>query len=117
MDGDRDATGAVLTKNLRFTEDLIESLRHAFLNSSWSTATTPASAQAGGPSPGRRGHPRMAAGLARALMGIGVRAVVAAGWPVNDTAAMVFAVTLHEQLTAGRTYGEAVAGPARRALI
>jgi beta-lactamase superfamily II metal-dependent hydrolase len=51
----------------------------------------------------------MAAGLARALMGIGVRAVVAAGWPVNDTAAMVFAVTLHEQLTSGRTYGEAVA--------
>ena len=103
VDGDRDATGAVLTKNLRFTEDLIESLPRVpelvVVNSCYNARV--------GPKPGDQAFqagaatPRMAAGLARALMGIGVRAVVAAGWPVNDTAAMVFAVTLHEQLTAG----------------
>ena len=111
VDGDRDATGAVLAKNLRFTEDLIESLPRVpelvVVNSCYNARV--------GPKPGDQAFqagaatPRMAAGLARALMGIGVRAVVAAGWPVNDTAAMVFAVTLHEQLTAGHTYGEAVA--------
>jgi len=111
VDGDRDATGAVLAKNLRFTEDLIASLPRVpelvVVNSCYNARV--------GPKPGDQAFqasaatPRMAAGLARALMGIGVRAVVAAGWPVNDTAAMVFAVTLHEQLTAGRTYGEAVA--------
>ncbi len=55
------------------------------------------------------GSNRMAAGLARELMAIGVRAVIAAGWPVGDAAAVAFAATFYEQYLADATFGEAVA--------
>ena len=111
VDGDRDATGAVLAKDLRFTEDLVESLpivpELVVVNSCYNAriGTKPGDT---GAFPAGSATPRMAAGLARALMGIGVRAVVAAGWPVGDAAAKRFATTLYEQLTEGRTFGEAV---------
>jgi hypothetical protein len=41
---------------------------------------------------------RLAASIARGLIGIGVRAVVAAGWAVADDAATLFSTTLYDQL-------------------
>ncbi|MET0663137.1 MAG: CHAT domain-containing protein, partial [Ilumatobacteraceae bacterium] len=97
VDDDADATGAILTKDLRFTVDVAGALptvpELVFLNCC---------------NNGRIGLNRLAAGLARELMALGVRAVVAAAWPVSDAAATEFAVVFYQQLTNGRTFGDAV---------
>jgi CHAT domain-containing protein len=52
---------------------------------------------------------RLAASISRELIEMGVRAVVAAGWPVNDRAARHFATVFYENFVAlGRTFGDAV---------
>jgi CHAT domain-containing protein len=58
--------------------------------------------------------PLFAANLARELIGIGVRCVVAAGWAVNDDEAMAFARSFYAALLDGRPFGDAVR-EARRA--
>ncbi len=102
VDGDAEATGVHLTADLRFTADFVDSMpvvpELVVLNSCYNA---------------RIGLNRLAAGLARSLMRIGVRAVVAAGWPIADTAARTFAVTFYTDMLAGRTFGDAV-GHARR---
>ena len=55
-----------------------------------------------------KGINRVAATVAEALLRIGVRAVIAAGWAVNDYAAKAFATTLYSDLLEGRHLGEAV---------
>jgi len=55
-------------------------------------------------------HPRFAAGVARALIDLGVRCVVAAGWAVDDDAAEVFATSFYDALLDGRPFIEAVHG-------
>ena len=60
------------------------------------------------------GFNRLAAGVARELMAIGVRAVVAAGWPVDDQAARTFAERFYQALFEGQDFGDAV-GHARDA--
>ena len=50
----------------------------------------------------------IAANLALQLMRNGVRAVIAAGWAVDDTAALTFARTAYENLLSGRHYGDAI---------
>lgn len=57
-----------------------------------------------GPEPANR----LAASVARELMRIGVRAVVAAGWAIDDVAAVMFARTFYDELLAGRLFGSAV---------
>lgn len=57
-------------------------------------------------------RPAFAANIADALIRIGVRCVVAAGWAVNDRLAKLFAVTFYEALFNGRRFIEAV-GAAR----
>ena len=54
------------------------------------------------------GMNRVAASLARQLMQIGVRAVIAAGWAVGDIAAAEFAKALYSSLLDGRELGDAV---------
>jgi hypothetical protein len=49
-----------------------------------------------------------AAGMADALIRMGVRCVVAAGWAVDDTAAESFATTFYRALLAGEPFVEAV---------
>lgn len=56
----------------------------------------------------RRQAPRLAANLAVAFIEMGVRAVVAAGWAVDDQAAQTFAEAFYRQMTAGLAFGEAV---------
>ena len=49
----------------------------------------------------------LAASIARELMQIGVRAVVAAGWAVDDTAAVTFAKTFYGEMLRGTGFGDA----------
>ncbi len=59
---------------------------------------------------------RLAASLARQLIRSGVRAVVVAGWAVDDTAATLFATTFYDELLGGETFGRAVHAARRRAM-
>ena len=52
--------------------------------------------------------PALAASLAEGFMSAGVRAVIAAGWSVDDAAGLTFARTFYERFLAGELYGEAV---------
>ncbi len=56
----------------------------------------------------RDDYHRIAANVATQFIRMGVRAVVAAGWAVDDAAARTFAVTFYEQMLQGRPFGEAV---------
>jgi hypothetical protein len=49
-----------------------------------------------------------AAGFAQKFIQIGVRAVVAAGWPVDDAAAATFADAFYRALHRGKAFGDAV---------
>ncbi|HET7801804.1 MAG TPA: CHAT domain-containing protein [Humibacillus xanthopallidus] len=77
-------------------------------------APAPASPGAPGPTgtvPGRTSgnFHRLAASVATELIDIGVRAVVACGWAVDDRAASTFATTFYAKMLAGLTFGEAIA--------
>ena len=91
-------TGAILSSRGILTVNLVRQLPHVpdvvFLNCC---------------SLGRIGMNRMAAGLAREFMGIGVRALVAAAWSVDDDAARAFAETFYSELAGGRALGDTVA--------
>ena len=50
-----------------------------------------------------------AAGIAQALIEVGVRCVVAAGWAIEDAPAEVFATTFYESLLGGGSFIDAVA--------
>lgn len=52
--------------------------------------------------------PGLAANLGAELIGMGVRAVVAAGWAVNDEGARLFANVFYEAMLSGKTFGYAV---------
>ena len=56
----------------------------------------------------RRQAHRLAANLAVAFIDMGVRAVVAAGWAVDDQAAQIFAEGFYRHMTQGTSFGEAV---------
>ncbi|RNC70123.1 MAG: CHAT domain-containing protein [Desulfuromonadales bacterium] len=58
----------------------------------------------------RRYLHKLAANLASQFINMGVRAVVAAGWAVNDAAAKTFARKFYNELLAGVTFGHAVLG-------
>jgi tetratricopeptide (TPR) repeat protein len=51
---------------------------------------------------------RLAANLATQFINMGVRAVIAAGWAVDDDAAATFAAELYARMLAGETFGRAV---------
>lgn len=56
----------------------------------------------------RNDYNRIAANLATEYIRMGVRAVVAAGWAVDDSAALTFATVFYDQMLKGRAFGEAV---------
>ncbi len=96
-EGRPDSTGAILSSECLLTVDTVRQLRFVpdvvFLNCC---------------SLGRSGMNRLAAGLAREFMAIGVRALVAAAWPIDDAAASAFAETFYTELIAGRPLGDTV---------
>ena len=58
---------------------------------------------------------RLAASVATQLIEMGVRAVVACGWAVDDKAAVVFAQTFYKQMLANKRFGDAVFEARKRA--
>ena len=60
------------------------------------------------PQPLRNLPPNLAANVATELIRMGVRAVVAAGWAVQDDAAALFAATFYREMLSGATFGNAV---------
>ncbi len=56
------------------------------------------------------GANRVAASVGRELLKAGVRAVVVAGWAVDDTAARSFSEHLYTELLTGSDFGSAVSG-------
>ncbi len=56
----------------------------------------------------RNDYNRIAANVATEFIRMGVRAVVAAGWAVIDTAAETFATTFYQQMLQGLPFGKAV---------
>lgn len=55
-----------------------------------------------------RCYNRLAANLATQFIRMGVRAVIAAGWAVDDAAAKAFATSFYSHLLDGQAFGEAV---------
>jgi hypothetical protein len=51
---------------------------------------------------------KFAASLAQEFIEMGVKAVIAAGWAVDDAAALTFADVFYEHLLKGKTFGDAV---------
>ena len=58
--------------------------------------------------------PQLAASFAVKLMNLGARAVIAAGWAVDDRAARTFADRFYEDMLAGKPFGEAVLSARQR---
>ena len=63
--------------------------------------------------PRRVAFHRLAANLGSQFIQMGVRAVVAAGWAVDDAAANAFAAEFYGQMFGGSSFGEAVAAARR----
>ena len=61
-----------------------------------------------GPEESWKNRHKLAASLAAELINMGVRAVVAAGWAINDSAAEMFSDTFYQCLLKGQTFGESV---------
>jgi len=57
---------------------------------------------------GRNEFNKLAASLSRELIEMGVKAVVAAGWAVDDAAAVSFAETFYNHLLRGYSFGDAI---------
>ena len=57
---------------------------------------------------GKSPYGKLAANLAVQFIQMGVKAVIAAGWAVDDTAARAFAVTFYGAMTRGTPFGRAV---------
>ena len=53
-------------------------------------------------------HYRLAANLGVQLIEMGVKAVVAAGWAVDDNSALLFSETFYKEMFAGTAFGDAV---------
>lgn len=51
---------------------------------------------------------KLAANLATEFIRLGAKAVIAAGWAVNDSAAEIFSMTFYERMLAGVSFGESV---------
>jgi hypothetical protein len=60
--------------------------------------------------------PALAASLAEGLMNAGVRAVIAAGWTVDDDAAMAFAEAFYGKFLRGEPFGDAVRAARQKVL-
>ncbi len=101
------ATGMVLSGQRMLTADLVALMdpppEFVFINCCYSgrdgARTTP---------DGLQGRPAIAASLALAFIKMGSRAVVAAGWQVDDQDGRQFAEVLYDRLLNGDNFGDAV---------
>jgi CHAT domain-containing protein len=104
FDPDPMKSGVVISDRLRITPAEVESLPSVpelvFLNCCYLGKM--GEARSAGP------DPRLAASLAEGFIRVGVRAVIAAGWAVDDLAGPTFARTFYERFLSGDTFGTAV---------
>jgi len=104
FDPDPMKSGVVVSDRLRITPAEVESLPSVpelvFLNCCYLGKM--GEARSAGP------DPRLAASLAEGFIRAGVRAVIAAGWAVDDHAGPTFARTFYERFLSGDTFGTAV---------
>ena len=95
-------SGMVIGKNTFLTPGDVEQMRWTpelvFINCCHLAATTTEP----------RRFNELAANLGVQFIRMGVKAVVAAGWAVNDGAALSFAQSFYNHMLAGETFGEAV---------
>jgi hypothetical protein len=94
--GDRVFMTPATVEQLRFVPDLV------FLNCCYLGRTE------SGRTPEWRDRPRLAANLASQFIRIGSRAVIAAGWVLNDTAGRIFAEEFYTRMLDGDPFGRAV---------
>lgn len=96
------ASGMVIGHGVFLTPGDVQQLRHVpelvFVNCCHSGRTERAAGA----------YHRLAANLGEAFIAMGVRAVVAAGWAVDDDAASTFAQTFYAELLDGQTFRDAV---------
>jgi tetratricopeptide (TPR) repeat protein len=104
-DGREPVSGLVLDDGIFFTAAEADQLRHVpelvFINCCHLGQTR------GDASPRVAFH-KLAANLATQFIRIGARAVVAAGWAVDDAAAKTFATAFYREMLRGQLYGDAV---------
>lgn len=98
-------TGMMLGNGIYLTASEIEQMRYvpefAFINCCFLGETRGDVAA---------GFHRLAANLSSQLIRMGARCVIAAGWPVEDTAAKTFAGTFYDAFLKGQDFGDAVKG-------
>lgn len=98
-------TGLVLDDGVFFTAADAEQMRYVpdivFINCCHLGQTR-------GDAAPRTAFPHLAANLATQFIRIGARAVVAAGWEVDDAAAKTFATTFYTEMLRGTIFGDAV---------
>lgn len=103
---DLDRSGVVLGDNLFLTSKELNNLRNVpelvFLNCCFLGRIDEAKPRLSNPYP----H-QLAASISEQLIKMGTKAVVAAGWAVNDAAASTFATEFYRQMFRGRTFGDA----------
>jgi tetratricopeptide (TPR) repeat protein len=104
-EGKEQVSGLVLDNGLFFTAAEADQLRHVpelvFINCCHLGQTR-------GDAAPRADFHKLAANLATQFIKIGARAVVAAGWAVNDAAAKTFATSFYRRMLSGDLYGDAV---------
>ena len=108
-DGDGPAktiTGMVLAKGIFLTPAEIEQMRFVpelvFINCCHLGEMTGEATRKSTP------YHKLAANVAAQFIRMGVRAVVAAGWAVDDSAALTFATKFYDGMLGGATFGDAV---------
>jgi hypothetical protein len=98
-------SGLVLDNGMFFTAAEADQLRYVpelvFINCCHLGQTS-------GETSRRAAFHKLAANLATQFIGMGVRAVIAAGWAVDDAAAKTFALALYGRLLRGELYGDAI---------
>jgi hypothetical protein len=104
-------SGMVIGRGVLLTPGDVEQMRHVpelvFINCCHLGKTR---------SQTRQAFPALAANLGVQFIRMGVKAVVAAGWAVDDDAAKTFAATFYQRMLAGDTFGDAVRA-ARRVCV
>ena len=106
-------TGVVLSDGLLITAVEISQMEVVpeivFLNCCHLGVTNSSSSNSNTPTLNPYSKPNyLAYSLARKLIEMGVRCVVATGWAVNDDAACTFASTFFDSLCRGQTFGDAI---------
>lgn len=103
---DPNETGIVLENGMFITPSMLKNMSRlpefVFINCCYSGTVEPAKEKL------YQQRYQFAANIGTQLIARGVQAVVVAGWPVNDNAALLFANTFYKLMLSGKNFGDAV---------